>query len=553
MPTRVAPMNPPRGVGWVEPSKPIRGLDHLGVQAPCVALYSQLLPGITNVTDRARYYSFAPWLIRSFEVRYRDHSIDEFQRVLRRAECLFALIAIRHARVVADGDDRRHGAGMVGRFTLLRIPENEESIDLGDYAGLDGRNRYFMNRLGGLGQYYIGPLRDLRILDYTSGQNRALPGYDKVRGVALAQAFGNGVPQDAFFRVLERTSIRWSDLDDLKDFCPCHLPQSGPERTQLIDLFFARSDRYQSPESANRRASLALILNFFSRVTQCDGHAWDMVFRASAYSQALPAGEPWKVHPSLARTQCGWATYELNEMLSLALQALFSAVLRTVELDESGRLPSIETAGNVCSDLLPWTREFRERRLADVIAELSSNLPPLGAWLDHAHEIQRCWRILKVGAKLEAPSVLAEEGALVLLTLLARGVGEHPYSDFEFEPDYFNASEVHLLSFRQAWQSTWSDMTVQQWVRWLAVNWGIQRHLSVALRKLRWDRRDTFRIRPLEQELRIVEVPSPRQTVPRLGNTFQILRDLGLVDLADDGWPCLTNSGREELEAYCGS
>jgi hypothetical protein len=38
-------------------------------------------------------YSFHPWLIRSFEQRYRNHSIDEFRRGLRRAECLFALIA----------------------------------------------------------------------------------------------------------------------------------------------------------------------------------------------------------------------------------------------------------------------------------------------------------------------------------------------------------------------------------------------------------------------------------------------------------------------------
>src|SRR5437867_7734120 len=130
------PMSRPSDIGWVEPAKRIRGLDHLGVQAPCIALYAQLLPGITNVTDRARYYSFHPWLIRSFEQRYADHSIDEFRRVLRRAECLFALIAIRHARVVGDDDDGRHGAGMVGRFSLLRIPEDDKAIELADYAGL---------------------------------------------------------------------------------------------------------------------------------------------------------------------------------------------------------------------------------------------------------------------------------------------------------------------------------------------------------------------------------------------------------------------------------
>ena len=51
-------MNRATDIGWVEPGKPIRGLDHLGVQAPCIALYPLFLSGIINVTDRARYYSF---------------------------------------------------------------------------------------------------------------------------------------------------------------------------------------------------------------------------------------------------------------------------------------------------------------------------------------------------------------------------------------------------------------------------------------------------------------------------------------------------------------
>jgi hypothetical protein len=40
---------------------------------------------------------------------------EQFRRVLRRAECLFALIAIRHARVLDDRDEGRHGRAMVGR------------------------------------------------------------------------------------------------------------------------------------------------------------------------------------------------------------------------------------------------------------------------------------------------------------------------------------------------------------------------------------------------------------------------------------------------------
>lgn len=247
-------------VAWVRPAEPIRGLDHLGVQAPCIALYGQLLPGITNVTDRARYYSFHPWIIWSFDKRYKDHSLEEFQRVLRRAECLFALIAIRHARRLGD-DEALHGKAMVGRDKLLRIQDSASEIVLDEYAALDGLKRYFKNKLGGLGQYYFGPLRDLRVLDHSPQGTGYPPGYDRERGRALAEAFSVGVPEDEFFRALEASSLVWEDLDELTEFCPCRLCSNAMEHELLLDLFMARSETYQHDSGLTRRASLGLILD----------------------------------------------------------------------------------------------------------------------------------------------------------------------------------------------------------------------------------------------------------------------------------------------------
>lgn len=39
-----------------KPPNAIGGSDHLAVQAPCISLYGKMLPSITNVTDRVRYY-----------------------------------------------------------------------------------------------------------------------------------------------------------------------------------------------------------------------------------------------------------------------------------------------------------------------------------------------------------------------------------------------------------------------------------------------------------------------------------------------------------------
>src|SRR5689334_18847909 len=179
-------------VAWVKPPEPIRGLDHLGVQAPCIALYGQLLPGITNVTDRARYYSFYPWVIWSLERRFPKSDYSAFVERYRRADCLFTLIAERHARRT-DGDAERHGTAMVGRNTLvpaLSAIEDGGSTKLSKYTAQDSDTRYFKNRMGGLGQYYAGMLTNLAVLDARSGK---WIGYSKERGQPIAGSFEKAV------------------------------------------------------------------------------------------------------------------------------------------------------------------------------------------------------------------------------------------------------------------------------------------------------------------------------------------------------------------------
>ena len=46
---------------WTERAEK-RGLDPLGMQNLGVALYQRLMPGISNVTLRMRYYGFYCWL-----------------------------------------------------------------------------------------------------------------------------------------------------------------------------------------------------------------------------------------------------------------------------------------------------------------------------------------------------------------------------------------------------------------------------------------------------------------------------------------------------------
>ena len=87
---------------WVKKIYHTKGLDPLGVQAPCINLYGRLLTGITNVTDRARYYSFYPWAVWAFDQIPGAKTIEGLTEWMRRADCLFSMIGIRHRIVSGD-------------------------------------------------------------------------------------------------------------------------------------------------------------------------------------------------------------------------------------------------------------------------------------------------------------------------------------------------------------------------------------------------------------------------------------------------------------------
>ena len=100
---------------WTEYRKK-NGLDPLGMQNTNVGLYQKLLPGISNVTLRIRYYGFYAWLSAIYADRIRDTNPKTWQRFIRRAEALYALVS----RQRAWGSRYSVGAKTTERHTACR-------------------------------------------------------------------------------------------------------------------------------------------------------------------------------------------------------------------------------------------------------------------------------------------------------------------------------------------------------------------------------------------------------------------------------------------------
>jgi hypothetical protein len=329
---------------WISPAQEITGRDHLGVQAVSEHLYATLLPGMTNVTDRVRCYSFYPWFVWRFDRESKNKSASELIRVFRRAECLHTLIGIKHE--VETDNEWTHGGGLVGREKLVavsrRIREGK-AIKLSPFAELDaeGEDRYFKNKLGGLGQYYLGPLKDLEVLD--GDAQRGLK-YTDGLGAALAELFDREVTGSDFFKAVGNDQISLAVIRSLESFCPCNLRRNREERDAIINLLFCRGQReFKDDTGLERRNTLLLVLDYARRSRDSKGDpAEPSGFLSSTYARCLPDGAPWVVHPLLENTIQGWGIYQRHELLAIAVQGLFWAGLASLG-DEGGYVPDVRS------------------------------------------------------------------------------------------------------------------------------------------------------------------------------------------------------------------
>lgn len=540
---------------WVMPATESGGLDHLGVQAPCINIYGRLLPGITNVTDRARYYSFYPWFFWACDQQYVTKEWDDLVEKYRRADCLLSLIALYHTSHT-DQNIGLHRTAMIGVDTLinaLTLLEKGSSIQLSTYSTREENTpeRYFKNKLGGLGQYYLGVFKSLGILDGNSSTGIQ---YTIERAVPIAVAYDKGVDRDLFFKTIEKDTISLPDIEQLLSFCPCFLEKNSEEHKILGEMFFDIRNEH-GDEGKQRRHTLSLLLDLINSLPEGKNELDHLLFRAVVYSGFLPNEVAWDIPATLSDTRKGWALYQRNELLSLATQCLFWTSLDL--MDESGE------GFHTTEAFVSWVLKTDDVKMAlsasdnlpleQVVARKRGTLPAISAWEDDAHEIAMGIKLLSLYAehKKRRPHAEIISTCLdLLITLIARGWDEKGYGQYDFPEGYFEYYPINLISFESFSNAEWKDLSPSGLLGWLIGHWGIEAHLKVALHKMNRDRRDTFQLRPTDLGLKVVSKPEPVYTTPRFRQAIQVLRDIGAIEMPNPSKNIfsLTPYGKERLD-----
>lgn len=496
-----------------------RGLDPLGMQTTSVALYQQLVPGISNVTLRMRYYGLYAWLAYRYARDVRATSVEEWCLYLRRAEALYALVAV-HAggeRGVAGVDWATRALAASGDDVVFHV-----ATDRGD-----GEPQYLKQKFGAFGAAYGSQLEDIGVLEPVPGHGVPVP--TQGTGDKLAEAFAEAIGPSAggFLAAAKAGAVRKDALAHLAAMLPSQIAATSAER-ELYEKLLLVGHRAQEPRAASRSHSLRLIL----RTAKSQGSSVRLdPLRWALYASHSGSGDAFSaIGADEDGQRFAWAVYQANDLLHICYETVLKLALDILGSSPTGML--------------------FERLVVQTVTRLMAALAtyPTGSW----NELATSWALADDPARANDPTSefslhraalrsskaevftsdeSARSSVLLLVALYRRFCGHLERIARELPvlaQGEFLRSLVTELRFLEA-NATESlerllTRVVQQRV--------LDRHLWVAIQKFRGQGDYTFLLESDDGRVRLRQKDGPVLTTPRLSSAIAFLEDIHLLGVS---------------------
>jgi hypothetical protein len=497
---------------WTERAEK-RGLDPLGMQNAGIGLYQSLLPGISNVTLRMRYYGYYCWVSDAYA---RSGATDEFaawRTWVRRAEALYALVC-SHAK----------GQGGVGGIDWAdrRLALQEDVIDFAEAASSNpNTTRYLRQSLGVFGGAYYSQMVETGL--FRQGEH-GIQRATNVSGRAAAEAFRTSIGADVentLSQGIKSAQIARNDLVRLAPIVPSEIPDASSERETYERLLFSSDEATRN--DASRSTSLKLILKtaqVLGRRPEADNVRWHLFASDSLGAEALD------------HQRIRWEAYQCQDLFQVAAAALLEwAIDLMAEFDAGRTLSEIE-------DEVRLRLRLREAEGDDAAM----------SWADLLLEIdQRAFDYQSVASRLTSRRGTAEQkawDAIRLIAALGHRMIERPDLNEIAKRELGAHGGGRSIVSEFAWISSRAQISVGDLIASYMIERVVRRHSWVAMQKLRRQRDYTFLFEVQEGRLVRRNGYAPVTTTPRLSPAIQFLVDVGLLD--ENG---TTARGRTVLEA----
>ena len=481
----------------------VGGRDPLGLQTTSGATYSRLLPGITNVTNRVRYWSFYCWLIHLYSKKIHRTGQARFIDFIRRGEFALAVAV----EIVSPEESAVSGKNQAKK-AVQELP-----LDLKKYADNDAQPsfKYWKYETGAFGQYFSGVLTELGLLERNEqdifictdkSQNERFAENLEVSGIELAAAFAQSIGselENRFFNALEKGIVLAADLQDFGEKMNFSAVEPATDEWLLIQKILTGRDlpgrNLKDSDTFFRHQTISLFLEFRRREKErsvVDFRFW------------VEQRGGLDIENTETDVAFGWFFYAINEHWHHACEQIFNAFLEKLRLDDFAQLET-------------FISQF-STEIAHFSTQNEANFT-LKNWANGLPELPENDR---------RPIAEAVRGFLSILDL---------YEKYAERLDHFIHFGQRLGIERRGDFGHGLRLVSEQlyqkpeaFFEWFLLRQIINRHLFVAIEKLATTGVNTQKFRLEERVLYFINNIGVGYTNPRLNQLAMFLRDLKVLD-----------------------
>lgn len=319
-----------------EPLVHIVGQDPLGLLNTGGKTFDLLLPGLNNVTDRIRYYSFYCWFFHCYAKFIGKPSKKEQFDHLRRAEFILSLLAAKNG-VQGIG-------GITKALELYNTTQHTFDLTIGTGEHKQAKDgTYWKNPRGIFGQNYVSSLRQLNLIREFDNNSEFFIRTEfeidnKISGYQLAVAFEENLGTDIallFVDVMKKGIVSQEELQAFTEpFNMLKIPTGTNEHKLIWQLITGNDEPKQDKSTLFRKRTIQLLLE---TVTLFDDTFFDYRLTFDAYHSK------GKIEEEYDETFSLWYFYQLEQFWHMACTGSLTVFLKLLNNESHGNWIDEET------------------------------------------------------------------------------------------------------------------------------------------------------------------------------------------------------------------
>lgn len=494
----------------------ITGLDPLSLQTTSEATYATMLPGLSNLTNRLRYYGFYCWLLDFYFQKEKKGNSTEQYKFIRRAELMIAIIMRSERKAVTQITGSDFAAELINTQTgkVFDLADGADKTD-------DNPNVYWKYSSGAFGQYYYGAMRAISLVvaaaneegDVIYSITQPHP-RQKVSGKELADAFDDSLTpaiKDLFYNNIKRGKLNVNDIPELVEYFYIDaISVNNAEWPLYVAMLLDKDDPGLEVEenfTYHRRETILALIN--TTLENKGKYDWYKLL-LKVYKLKLEGTDTIK----------GWYAYQFNEYFQYGCGAIFWATLMHLyQFQQDQYLPSFVSK---------WAKSITKEICKEIEkANPTSTLKQVLSYIPARQSVESINDSIET--RPESKPVSAAAYSFMLLFKLYNENKEQFHSLKEFmtrKQMIREGNVVDGLLYLHTCETDTLENFIEQFIQRRIIN----RHQMVAIRKMGNGSLSTHKFIIEEQYIKFIDTFPPRRTSPRMNALWNLLADLTVVD-----------------------